>query len=490
MKKLFILMLSVVALLAFTVSAYALHGVKDQFEFTPQIVKSKKAQITFDGHIRIRGRMGDNYTDFRDTKSDGTMDDSFERYDQRIRLGVNAVVSPNSMGHLELENGSDTGDTTTWGNYTASGAKGIYNEGNSKTGALYIRQAYIAHQGTDFGMLTGFKAGHMLLALGDGWFFDHSQYGDDAIVAWMQPQDGMEISLITIKFNEGQGDAGTGAAANAISDDANAYVLTFAGDLGPAKVSADITYVDDNDFGNTGSPNNKSADLYNFGVRGAFAAGPVNINADVEIQTGSLDHYKTTGADMDLSGYAVVIGADTKIGDASVWAKFGIGSGDDIDTNDEYEGFINSRSDGQQFTYLYDQFARTAANGGPSTNPASSSAYGNASVTGIANTTFIGVGATANATPDVKVEGGLYWLQATEAVAKNTAAGCTASCTSDEKDIGVELDGRVTYQLDSNLVWYAEGGYLWAGDFYKNVTADNQSPDDAFQVRHGIILTF
>lgn len=479
MKKLFIVMLSAVALLAFTVSAYALHGVKDMFEYTPQIVKSKKAQITLNGHIRIRGRMSDNTRDFRDTEADGSADDSFERYDQRARLGINATVSPNTMGHLELETGSsNTNASQTWGGQGGSGAQGIYGGGNdnSKNNSMTVRQAYIAHQGTDLGMLTGFKAGHMLLALGDGWFYNHSEYGDDAIIAWMQPQDGMEIALITIKLDE---------ASNAISDDANAYVLSFAGAFGPADVSADVTYVDDNSFGGTTSLDNLSADLYNIGLRGKFAAGPVNINADVEIQTGTLDKYKTNGADMDLSGYAVIVGVDAKVGDAKVWGKVGYGSGDDIDTNDDYEGFINSLSTGQNFTYLYEQFTRTAAQGAPSTDPTKSSSYANSSETGIANTTFIGVGASANATPDLKVAGALYWLRASEKVANNT------STTTDNKDIGYELDGKLTYQIDTNLVWYAEAGYLWADDFYKNVTTDDtKAPDDAWSLRHGIILSF
>jgi len=56
MKKVFILLLSVVALLAFTIPALALHASKEAYEFTPTIVKSKSAQLTFDGSIRIRGR--------------------------------------------------------------------------------------------------------------------------------------------------------------------------------------------------------------------------------------------------------------------------------------------------------------------------------------------------------------------------------------------------------------------------------------------------
>jgi hypothetical protein len=39
-------------------------------------------------------------------------------------------------------------------------------------------------------------------------------------------------------------------------------------------------------------------------------------------------------------------------------------------------------------------------------------------------------------------------------------------------------------------VYFIEGGYLFAGDFYKNVTGANVNPDDVYAVRHGVELTF
>jgi hypothetical protein len=68
--------------------------------------------------------------------------------------------------------------------------------------------------------------------------------------------------------------------------------------------------------------------------------------------------------------------------------------------------------------------------------------------------------------------------------------------------MGWEIDAKVTYQIDTNLVYYVEGGYLIAGDFYKNHTRGKDSgtnfgdndrsadPDNAYTVRHGIILSF
>jgi hypothetical protein len=85
-----------------------------------------------------------------------------------------------------------------------------------------------------------------------------------------------------------------------------------------------------------------------------------------------------------------------------------------------------------------------------------------------------------NATPDMKIAADLYYLGVSEEY--------MAPLFTDD-DMGVELDAKVTYQIDNNLVWYAEGGILFAGDFYKNRTA-GADVADPWGVRHGIILSF
>jgi hypothetical protein len=63
MKK-YLVLLSVIAVLAFAVSAFALHEVPSQ-EYTPSIVKTAaKSQIELGGEMRIRGEATKNLTDF------------------------------------------------------------------------------------------------------------------------------------------------------------------------------------------------------------------------------------------------------------------------------------------------------------------------------------------------------------------------------------------------------------------------------------------
>ena len=51
-------------------------------------------------------------------------------------------------------------------------------------------------------------------------------------------------------------------------------------------------------------------------------------------------------------------------------------------------------------------------------------------------------------------------------------------------------DGKLTYKIDRNLVYWVEGGYLFAGDAVKAIANSATSDDDAYAVRHGIELSF
>ncbi|MEN8263045.1 MAG: hypothetical protein ABFR82_06240 [Nitrospirota bacterium] len=475
MRKYLVALLSVMMILAFAVSSDARHEVKDQFEYQPQVVKSSKAMITLGGHIRIRGEISDNNSDLRDTDENDVASEANDdwrddeaHWNQRVRLNLKATVSPNSLAFVELESADgstedklDGSDGWTWGT-GAEGASGLYQVSNSKRGDLRVRQAYISHQNNALGVPAGFKAGHMLLALGNGLFFDHSKFGDDAILFWISPADAIEISLIGIKFEEG---------SSSLSDDTDAYVVSVEGGAGPVNFSADVTYVVDNNFAFSADEGDRrvNMNLWNIGLRADADAGPVNIYGDVEFQTGEIED---GDADTDLSGYAAMVGAEANVGAVTVHGEFAYGSGDENieDPNDdEFEGFITSIGSGQHYTYLYDQHVITAAG---------------ASNTGLSNTWYLNAGLSAKAGSDIKISADLYYLEASEKVAEDSPT------TTEDTEIGVELDGKITYQIDTNLVYYVEAGYLWAGDFYENVTGDDGNIDNPWSVRQGIVFNF
>jgi hypothetical protein len=83
-----------------------------------------------------------------------------------------------------------------------------------------------------------------------------------------------------------------------------------------------------------------------------------------------------------------------------------------------------------------------------------------------------------------------YMLEAAKKVTDNAAYNFTNRTANDSKKIGQEADAKLTYKIDKGLQYWVEGGYLWAGKFWKGVTGSTIDPDNAYTVRHGIQLNF
>jgi hypothetical protein len=302
------------------------------------------------------------------------------------------------------------------------------------------------------GKVATLKAGHMLLALGNNLFFDHTKFGDDAILFSIPAGDG-EVTLINIKFAEGD---------NHENDDLDGYVAAFGMPIGASKVSADLTYLRDHAKGAT----YEGFYLVNLGGRFNGDFSGVKVKVDGEVQTGKAKDY-LGGDDLKYRGFALMAGVEVPAGPATVRANAAYGSGDKKDTTDKNEGYTNFLSDNQYYTYIYDYKVMTAAGG---------------THTGISNTWYLNAGVTAKPTTDLSLSGDLYFLRA--------ARRMSEADNLDSKKIGVELDAKAEYQIDSNLVYFVEAGYLWAGDLYKNVVGAHEDPDNPWSARHGLLLKF
>jgi len=400
-------------------------------------------------------------------------------YDYRVRLNLEAKISPNTTGYVELESSNEgeknSSENTKWGT-GSKGPKGNYPFGNwHDESSVYIRQAWIQHQGTGLlGVPLGVKVGKQLIKLGNGLFLDHTYFGDDAILAFVQPLKELTIAAYTIKFDENNIN---------LNDDSTAYGLlaSYAGN--GWGISADATYVDHQRAGvasSTGAHNpfaglgNANIHLWNFGLRGNYddiAGTGLGIRADVEFQTGKVEDIAGS-SDPDLKGWAVLGGLDYKFKQIplTITAEYARGSGQEQNDND-VKTFITTLGPEQHYTFVYEYLAPSACNlnlGG-----------GNIG-TGLCNTQYVKLGAISDITKELKAEVYGYWLKAVEDVSINGGKR--------DDDLGWEVDGKVTYQLDKGLIYWVEGGYFWAGDAYD--MPDGKSADDAWAVRHGIQLKF
>lgn len=466
MKKYLALALGVIFTLGFAASAFAIHA---EIPAETQAVVAKGAtQITLGGELRFRGEYK-HATDLNQSTVLENADDSDAKYDGRVRIRIQADVSKNTMGVIHLETGSVTSDSYDWG--TSGESAGVYRGvGNGKKGTLDVLEAWIQHK-FNIGVPAGIKVGHMPLKLGDGIFFNHSKFGDDAIVVFFDPSKELHIGLLTVKLLEG---------TSSITDDANAYVALLAYKGKGFNISADYTRVDDqrNHITTNGVANGGTAmtagdngtQLNNLGLRADVTFGNLNVKADVNIQSGKSD-YEGSTADIKHKGRAYVVGASYKANPATISLEYGSGSGDNDSADLDNNVFVTAVPNTQNMTYVYD-YRVVSATG--LTN------------TGIANTTYFKAGVKADLTKDLNVDLNYYVLRASKNRA-GTAMNIAANTDHLSKKLGSELDAKITYKLDKNLVYFVEGGYLWTGTYYDSATI---VADDAYAVRHGITLSF
>ncbi|HEY9246537.1 MAG TPA: hypothetical protein VIO11_06805 [Candidatus Methanoperedens sp.] len=140
MKKVLAIILGAIFVLSFAASAFAIHA--EIPSETQAVVARSTTQITIDGEIRSRGwyQKNINYgpagtgipNGFTGGSAGLPVDSSSEAwYDQRIRLSVDAKVTPNVEGYIQLESGSGQNDLYTWGNF------------NSKPTGISVLQAWM-----------------------------------------------------------------------------------------------------------------------------------------------------------------------------------------------------------------------------------------------------------------------------------------------------------------------------------------------------------
>ncbi|MGB9936070.1 alginate export family protein [Thermodesulfovibrio yellowstonii] len=512
MKKYASILAVLVLLLGFVASAYSAPA--EIPSDTTAVIAKGKTQITLGGELRFRGMYGSNLsaTD-KDTGYESTKSPNTSYYDYRVMLNMEAKVSPNTTGFVELQSGTFNTDNVNWGSATGSseaqsgaqsGARGVYTSGNTKDSNVTIRQAWIQYQGSGLlGVPAGIKVGRQLLKLGNGLFFDHTYFGDEAIVAFVQPVKELTIAGLTAKFREG---------STTLSDDADAYVLLGAYQGKGFGISADITYVDDQGNKNATSAyyaNSSSSTvtggfanalgygteadthLWNFGLRGNvddIAGTGLGFRADVEFQTGKIVNVTSGLKEPKFKGWAALAGLDYKFKTIplGLTLEYAIGSGIEGSgtngkfdpANDDIKGFITALGQEQHYTFVYEYLAPSACV--IRTTTGSNIQFNRA---GLCNTQYVKLGGAYDITKDLKGELYGYWLRAVKDVAINDSTN-----TYKDKDLGWEVDAKVTYQIDKGLKYWVEGGYFWPGDAYK--LSSGKDADDAWAVRHGIQLNF
>jgi len=455
-KKLSILM-ALVFVLACALSAYAAPA--EIPADTKAVVAKGTTQVTVSGSVRVRGETRHNTNDFN-----SDVGGSMNYFDQQVRLRVQADVTPNTTAVIMLENGAEAASDFQWGTGTREG-KGTIPVGNGKQGTLYVLEAWLQHKGSGlFGVPAGFKIGHQPTKLGWGLFLNHSKFGNDAAMFFINPVKELTLALVYGKLTEN----------NAWKDDDHnlySFVAAYSVDKNTS-LSFDVSYVDAQNV-SLSSTFNTPFHLWNFGLRGNTNISGFGLKAGVEVQTGKAKS-QGTNPEVKFSGWAAKVGASYKLDPVTLSLVYGYGSGDDGSDATKNKQFQTFQSGiwKEDFTYVYDYRTRTSAK-----NFARSGYVDNAYMT---NISYLMLGAKADITKAVKADLGIFWLRAAKDVAINGG--------NPSKKLGWEIDGKITYTIDKNLNYWVEGGYLFAGEAFD--PSRTKSADNAYAFRHGVSLSF
>jgi hypothetical protein len=482
LKKIFAIFLAALFVLSFAASAFAIHA--EIPSETQAVVGAGTTQITLGGELRIRGWWANNIN-FNDDSTfffNPTFDslqapvpvesNSAAWYDERVRLSLDAKVSPNVEGMVQLETSGIEGephqDSYTWGNF------------DNKPDTLSILQAWILYSGSGLlGVPAGIKIGHMPLALGQGIFFDHQKYGDDAIVLFVLPTKELEIDALTIKFNEGN----VSGISNAPSDDLDGYVgiATYKID-DKNTVGLNYTYLnqahneDNGGFGGITTDGFNSLSFSNLELTGNGNISGLGWKFSGDVQFGDVFKEKD-GTKHKAKGYAVMLGLNYMVEPVNLRGMFGYGSGSKGSGTDVKE-FINFLGDDQHYTLIYDYNLMTASYvvGGTLTGGRD---------TGLANTTVYNLGFDVEPLKDVKASLDGYILKATKTDAFEAAVGHSVS-----DSVGWEIDAKIAYNIAKNLSYEVDAGYMHAGDFYQDILGANVSVENPVLLMHKLTLSF
>jgi len=452
--------------LGFAASSFAIHA--EIPAETQAVVATGGTQITIGGDIRIRGLWDNNTGDFN-SNTQRAGDDA--KWDQRVRLQVEAKVTPNTTGLIQLEAGNadsrTSNDIRNWGSEVSS-ATGTIQAGDAKQDGMRVLQAWILHQGTGLlGVPALIKIGHMPVQI-DGLFYSHTKFGDDALLLGVDPVKELHIILGYVKLGEGQ---------TFLNDDINGYTLIANYEFNKdSSIGGDVTYAEAQNLGHgtTGVPGGKYPDihLWNLALNGKTRVSGLGIKGEIDGQFGKTEQIPGAHDHLDFKGYAAKLDLDYTIKPVTLMFTGAYGSGNDSFKTNETKGFVTTQENIQHFTFVYEYLTVNAA--------------GNQSG-GLQNTWYLKLGAKADLMKNLDGMINIYYLEAAESFGKVFGV---SNPVSSSKQLGTEIDINLNYQIDKNLKYYVEGGYLFAGNYWKNLTGPNKSPDDAWGIRHGIQLSF
>ncbi len=517
MKKYLAVLLGVFFILSFSATAFAIHE-----EMPPEeaVVTQGPAKITLGGKLIFRGWYFHNVDDLGVPTHPIFGSRSESIYTTNAYLTVDAKISDNVRGYMELE--TSNGDSNNSGVlYWGGGAHGTYD--TKPNGDLRFRQVWLMYTGSGLlGAPAGIKVGHMPIALGEKIFLNNERFGDDAILAWVDPTKEMHLLAGTVKLVDNS-NVNIGFINH--TNDLDGYVLMFTYNLDKDNViGANWTWAHSD--GNLPSlpvtpPNTNNLNFHNAEVHAHGKVGGFSYALEGDWQMGRASQVGGGGlplpgftdpvSDVKFEGYAAFAKVGYQIDPVNIRASFAYGSGDNgkkSDEIDEFQTLQGTDATGAiarytHYTLIYERLVRTAAFESIVTTFQGTAGQGgigvgNTRATGIANTTVYNLGFDVNPLKDLSISVDGWFLQASSVGRWENDREQLGLDRHVGRNIGWEVDGNINYKIAKNLTYFVQGGLFKPGGFYRDAVLEKDANGDpfAFQSKtvtmavHGLLLEF
>ncbi|KFO66851.1 hypothetical protein ER57_14695 [Smithella sp. SCADC] len=448
MKKLWLILLSLGLVMAFSVSAFAV-------------------DVKVSGEYYAAGL----YLDKTNVKDDDTANSTAFFY-QRLRVGTDFVVSPSlklvtrfdAMERIWGGQRSPVDGGTTPATLALDSAGTRAENENIAVDWAYVN--YVAPVGTfDVGYMNSGATGTI--------------FGNSAVPAgrikYYSPliKDAININADITKLTDKSASAVTSANATDLDKDAYAIegVYNFKNDKASGKAAFKIAYTRDATKRVSGQ---YKQTYFTFTPWAIAKIGPVALQAEINWATGDDSDYDTATGDVDLDNLSAFVDATATFAPVYVGATVAYVSGDDPDTNDKKEGgTLKGGRDWNpcliMFNY-YDTYNWVGAISG----------YDSVVNDAMGNAWFFQGRVGVRPTPQLDIN-----LAIAYATADEKPTGYANS------NYGTEVDITGTYKITNNLSYMLGAGYLFTGDYYKGKnTQGNNDVDNDFIVLNKLTLSF
>ncbi len=436
MKKLLVLSLAVVMVVAFTLPASAFESV-------------------FGGYWRTRFITEQNFSGKKDNSSEdpGSVGD-LSQVDTRTRLYYTAVLNDN----LKLINKFE------WNNTYGSGPGGDY--GADGTGIFRIKQSYVD---ANIGPMRA-KIGQFDVTYARGFIYADEQSGVTL---------SFKIGDVLVPFSWTKGNEG-GQDNN--SNDVDILGLYPVFNFGEAfSLNPFVIY--------GYSKNSRGADsLSTYGANGDLVANNVNdgvsvywVGANVDAtlgsvalwgtavyQGGTLDTQTAGLDDADVKAWLAAAGASMALGPVELHGQAFYASGDNKEDDKDAEAFFGIGGGGRGWAYYWSEIMG---------NGVFDEQISAGSTVDVSNLWAANIGASIKPMEKLKLTGDIWY-----------AAHVEDDFTTNEKKLGVEVDLKADYQLVEGLNLTVVGAYLFADD--ATSIDDGGNKEDPYEIGAQLSLSF